>query len=291
MRIVVTGSTGQLGHHLVEEVLAEGKHELFPWGRTPVPARWEIAVRPVELTDRQSIESALNEADPEVILHAAAVSTADAVRRDPELGWAVNVESTRVLADWCRSRGRRILFTSTDMVFDGERGWYREEEPPNPLVGYGRNKAAAEAIVREVPDGLVARLSLLYGPSRSSRETFFDRSMKELSAGRPKAFFEDEFRTPLDYTTAARILVRLASSPVQGIIHVAGRERLSRYELMRRASLAMGLDPGLVRANRIADARMSEPRPRDLSMVTTRLESTLPDVARPSVEEALRDLA
>jgi len=291
MRIVVTGSTGQLGHHLVEELQAAGGHELFPWGRAAAPERWGIAPRPVELTDRRSIEDALIQSDPDVILHAAAISTADAVRRDPELGWAVNVEATRALVDWCRERGRRLLFTSTDMVFDGERGWYDEGAQPNPLVGYGRNKGAAEAIVCELPDGLVVRLSLLFGPSRSSKETFYDRSMKELLAGRPQSFFEDEFRTPLDYTTAARILIRLAVSQVRGILHVAGRDRLSRYELMRRASLAIGLDPELVRANRIADAQMFEPRPRDLSLATFRLESVLPGLVRPSIEEALRLLA
>ena len=98
---------------------------------------------------------------------------------------------------------------------------------------------------------MVARLSLLYGPSRSGREGYFDRTTAALRAGLPQAFFIDEHRTPLDYATAARILVRLAESETPGLFHLGGPERLSRFELMRRAATALGIDPILVRPNRV----------------------------------------
>ena len=103
----------------------------------------------------------------------------------------------------------------------------------------------------------------------------------------PQVFFEDEFRTPIDYATAARTLIRLAENQAGGMVHVAGRERVSRYELMQRAARALGLDPDLVRANRRQDARLAEPRPADVSLDTSRLASLLPDLDRPSIETAL----
>jgi dTDP-4-dehydrorhamnose reductase len=141
--------------------------------------------------------------------------------------------------------------------------------------------------VRAIPNGLAARVSLLYGPSRCGRESYFDRSLDALRRGESLAFFEDEFRTPLDLGTAARILLRLAESKVTGLIHVGGPERLSRFELMRRAAMALGLDAGLIRPNRQADVPLAEPRPSDVSLDCSRLVGLWPDLRRPTVEEAL----
>ena len=123
------------------------------------------------------------------------------------------------------------------------------------MLVYGRTKAAAEPLVLQIPGGLVARISLLYGPSRAGRASFFDRALASLRADQPQVFFEDEFRTPIDYATAARTLIRLAENQAGGMVHVAGRERVSRYELMQRAARALGLDPDLVRAQPAAGCR------------------------------------
>jgi dTDP-4-dehydrorhamnose reductase len=290
MRILVTGASGQLGSYLAHELLRAGKSELILWSRGTTGSRSGLEIRPVDLADGSALTSALEEADPDLVIHAAAISTADQVRTAPERGWAVNVEGTRRLAAWCGDRGRRLIFTSTDLVFDGARGWYREDDETGPVLAYGRTKAAAEPLVLQIPGGLVARISLLYGPSRAGRASFFDRALASLRAGAPQVFFEDEFRTPLDYATAARTLIRLAENQAGGMVHVAGRERVSRYELMQRAARALGLDPDLVRANRRQDARLAEPRPADVSLETSRLASLLPDLDRPSIETALQML-
>jgi dTDP-4-dehydrorhamnose reductase len=235
----------------------------------------------VDLTNSDAVSRALDDADPDTVLHAAAVSTADAVLRDLHAARAVNIDATRQLAEWCVGSGRRFLFTSTDMVFDGSCAWNREEDPAVPVLEYGRTKRAAEDLVLAVPGSLVCRLSLLYGPSKCPRESFFDRAVADLKSGRPRAFFEDEFRTPLHYTVAAGFLVRLLESDAQGLIHVGGAERLSRFALMGRLASALSLDPSLVLANRQADVVLPEPRPADASLDTERLAGLLPDIARP----------
>ncbi len=286
MRVVLTGSSGQLGAYLVDHLVASG-HELRAWSGTETGTRGGCTLWPLDLADAGAIDRALAEADPEAIVHAAAISTPDAVRRDPARARVVNVEATARLADWCRRKDRRLVFTSTDLVFDGSGSWYREEDEARPIVAYGQTKRAAEVAVLDVPRGLVARLSLLYGPARGGRPTYFDRTIAGLRAGQPQTFFEDEFRSALDYATAAAILARLVASDATGLLHVAGRERVSRYELARRIAAAQGLDPNLVRANRQADAPLTEPRPADVSLDTGRLASLLPDLARPPIEEAV----
>ena len=129
------------------------------------------------------------------------------------------------------------------MVFDGSKAWNREDDPAEPILAYGRTKREAEPHVLACPGGLVARLSLLYGPSRCGRPAFFDRTMDALRRGEPRAFFEDEFRTPLDLATAAATLASLAATDAVGTVHVAGAERVSRFELVRRAAIALGIDP------------------------------------------------
>jgi dTDP-4-dehydrorhamnose reductase len=286
MRVVVTGASGQLGAYLLRALLGAG-HAVSAWSGRGVGERFGVTLRPVDLTDATATERALSEADPAVVLHAAAVSRADEARLDPGRARAVNVEATARLADWCARNGRRLVSTSTDLVFAGLTPWNREDDPAVPVLTYGRTKLEGEAPVLAAPGGLVARLSLLFGPSRAGREGYYDRTIAALRRGEPQTFFRDEYRTPLDLATAAAVLVRLASGDAAGLIHVGGLERLSRHELMRRVAAAAGMDEGLVRANRQAEVASPEPRPADVSLDTTRLAHVLPDLRRPTVEEAV----
>jgi dTDP-4-dehydrorhamnose reductase len=289
MRIVVTGASGQLGHYLLSALRSAHRHEVAPWEFRH--GTWTGGQRRVlDLTDPHAVTFVLAKDDPDLIIHAAAMSSADEVRRNPQRGWAVNVEATRQLARWCLEHRRRLIFTSTDMVYDGARGWYREDEAPRPILEYGRTKAAAEESVLEVSGGLVARISLLFGPSRAGRPSFFENAVSRLREGEPQAFFDDEFRTPLHYAIAAEALVRLASREVSGIVHVAGRERVSRYELMLRVAGPLKLDPGLVHASRRDDLPGAEPRPADVSLDTSRLMELLPDLERPTIETAISEI-
>ncbi len=287
MRIVVTGASGRLGSELLDRLARAGRHEVRAWSGTTTGTRGAIALRPVDLADAPAIDRALDEDDPEAILHAGCLSTAEAVRRDPERARAVNVEATRRLAGWAASRGRRLVFTSTDLVFDGSRSWYREDDPARPVLAYGRTKLDAEAHVLGTPRGLVARLSLLFGAPAPAAPDFFALALAALLRGEPRPFFVDEFRTPLPYSAAAEALLRLVVSDATGIVHVGGRERLSRFDLMRRAAIASGIDPSLVLPGRQADAAFAEPRPADVSLDTSRLAALLPDLDRPPVEAVL----
>jgi dTDP-4-dehydrorhamnose reductase len=286
MRVLLTGASGQLGAFAIGALRAEG-HDVIAWSGSEAGTRDAVAFVPIDLRDPGATATALDAADPEAVLHLAAISSAEAVRLDPATAHAVNVEATRRIAAWCAGRGRRLVFTSTDLVFDGSRPWNREDDPAGPILGYGRTKREAERAVVAFPGGVVARVSLLYGPSRCGRPYFFDRAIEAMRAGESRPFFADEFRTPLDLATAATILARLVRSDASGVVHVAGAERVSRLELMRRAAVALGIDPSLARSSLRADVAGAEPRPADVSLDTTRLAGLFPDLARPTIEEAL----
>ena len=278
MRIVLTGAGGSLGRVMVTK-LREAGHEVTAWSRTLEPTA-EVRVRAVELEDRAAIDRALDEADPEAVIHLAAIAWAEAARRDPERARTINTQATARVAAWCNRRLRRLLYTSTDMVFDGAGRWYKEDDTPLPATVYGQTKLAGEAAVLNSSRGLVARLALLYGRTSGHRIGFFDQAFDRLKKGEPQQFFEDEYRTPLLYEDAAGALIALLESDAQGVFHVAGRDRLSRFELMRRVARNSGVDESLVRAGKLADAEFSEPRPADLSLDTTRLQVMFPSLQR-----------
>jgi len=289
MRIVVTGASGQLGSYLIGR-LVEGPHEIVGWSGRATEERAGLPLLPVDLTDLHAAARALENADPDVVIHAAAVSSTDAAHRDPARSEAVNVRATQFLSEWTAQHDRRLVFTSTDLVFDGSKGWYREDDPANPILVYGHTKHVAERSVLAAPRGLVVRLSLLYGPSRSGRQAYFDCTTAALRAGISQTFLADEYRTPLDYDTASEILVRLAESDRSGLMHAGGPERLSRFELMCRAASALGIDPLLVKPNSRADIPFAEPRPPDLSLDSSRLHQLMPDIRCPRVEDALASI-
>ena len=290
MKILVTGASGQLGAYLLAEI-ARSRHEVFAWSGSVGERRGELDLVPIDLTDLDSIEPALDSIRPDAVIHAAALSSAEAVRIEPERAEVINVRATRRIAEWVESNHRRLVFTSTDLVFGGMRPMNREDDPTEPILAYGRSKLAAERVLEPYRSAVVARLPLLYGPSLCSRPSFFSRAVDRLRQGDPQAYFEDEFRTPLDYRSAAHGLIQLATSDASGIIHLAGPERMSRFALMTRAARALGFDPALVHANRQADANLAEPRPADVSLATNRWRTLFPADAWPSVEEAIRAMS
>jgi dTDP-4-dehydrorhamnose reductase len=286
MRIVLTGASGQLGGY-VSLWLRRAGFEVVAWSGQEQGERAGVPLRQVDLADLEAVERALWEADPGAIIHAAAMSTIEGVRLDPVRARTVNVSATQFLADWSARHGRKLIYTSTDLVFDGRLGGYREDDRAAPVLAYGRSKFEAEPAVLAAPGGIVARTSLLYGPAQGGKATYYDRTVAALRRGEILTFFEDEFRTPLDLSTAAEVLVRLAGSDMAGLVHVGGTERLSRFELSRRIAGALGFDRSLVRANRQSHVTFPEPRPADVSLDTSRLAALFPDLRRPSVEEAV----
>jgi dTDP-4-dehydrorhamnose reductase len=276
MRVLVTGAGGVLGGYLVRRLRQTGADVVAWSGR-----------REVDLTDAGAVEAAFAHARPDVVLHAAALSRVADCHRDPERAHLVNTAATAQLARLCQEAGRRMVFVSTDLVFDGTRAPYREDDAPAPLSVYGRSKAEAEPAVLACPEHVVARVSLLYGPALSAGPSFFDTLLDSLRYGRPVTLFEDEWRTPLALTTAADALVELASSGASGLFHVGGPERMSRLGMGRRLANLLRLDGGLIRAAKQTDVPAAEPRPRDVSLDSSRWRGANASVAWPGYEEAL----
>jgi dTDP-4-dehydrorhamnose reductase len=284
MRVLVTGASGQLGSYLLHEL--QGRVELVAWSGSRRGDLLGVALLPVDLTISQAILAAFRAARPDVVIHSAALARIADCHRDPARAQQINVAATAALVEECARSGARLVFVSTDLVFDGERGGYREDDRPAPLSVYGRTKRDAEELVRAAPRCIVARLSLLYGPSLNGRTSFFDEQTTALRTGQSVTLFTDEWRTPLDLTTAARALAALAASDVTGVLHIGGPERLSRFEMGVRLAASLGADaPVIVGATRDS-VPSPEERPRDTSLDSSRWRAAFPAIPWPHFPES-----
>jgi dTDP-4-dehydrorhamnose reductase len=285
-RVLITGASGNLGAYVVRELQRRGS-DFVLWSGARTGDVLGVPVEPVELADAERITSAFKVARPALVIHAAAVASPAECFRNPARARQINVEASAILADLAAQSGARLLLVSTDLVFDGEQGAYRETDTPRPLSVYGHTKLAAEKAVLAHPRSMVARISLLFGPTLIQRPSFFDEQVSALRERRPCNLFADEWRTPLGLESAARALIALVHSDFEGTVHVGGPERLSRLEMGLRLAHALHDDPSVFVGVSRESIGSREPRPRDLSLDSTLWKQLFPQEPRPAFEDAL----
>lgn len=265
---LITGATGQLGGHLVRLLLQDPVQKSvvgLSLHGGPLPAG--ALSRTLDLRDCAQI-AALVERDcrPTHIVHTAAMTAVGDCHARPEDAERVNVDATRALAEAARRGGVRLVHVSSDMVFGGDAAPYRESDPPRPLSHYGRTKAAAEREALACSGALVVRVPLLYGYACNGRINTFSQQMEALRERRPLRLFTDEHRTPVHVADAARALIACGRSELEGVLHVSGPERLSRFQMVERFAALEGIrDPSLAPISRLS-IESAEPRPADLSL-------------------------
>jgi len=229
VKILVTGGAGYLGAEVCGQAAAAG-HDVIAT-QLHAPAPWGRAVR-LDLRDGDAVQRALLKHGPELVVHTAYRQADDALEGDV-------VRATRNVALASHRAGARLVHLSTDLVFDGEEGApYVEEAEPRPVSAYGQAKLDAELLARQLhPEALIVRTSLLYGlPQPGPQERL------ALLAETP--FYVDEIRSPVHAGELAAALLDLgARDDVPRLLHVAGPDAVSRYELARRLRATRGHDP------------------------------------------------
>ena len=193
---------------------------------SPIPSG---NVRCLDLTDFDAVRRAFQSDSPQLIVHCAAVSTVAAAQSNPDLARRVNVDGTALLAGLAAQIP--FVFFSTDLVFDGRKGNYAEADAVNPLHVYGETKLAAEQIVLKNPRHTVVRTSLNGGMSRAGNRGFNEDLRLAWHAGRMMNLFTDEFRCPIFAGETARAVWELVNQKRTGLFHVAGAEKLSRWQI------------------------------------------------------------
>ena len=266
-KLLVTGAHGFVAGSVLTQARAAG-WEVHALSRgepllPPAAATWHR----LDPLDPAALAGLFATTPPQAVIHAAAAADIDVCQKQPELARAVNVEFTRTLATLCARHATRLVFCSTDTVFDGEHAPYDEAAEPLPVNFYGETKVEAERIVATSgASAVVARLALVMGyPVLGAGNSFFSRLQASLRAGRQVAVPAHEVRTPVDVLTLGAALVELAGNSLDGIVHLAGNEALNRLELTQRIGVRMGFPATLVVTAEAAPTGRA-PRPRDVSL-------------------------
>ncbi|HTH46911.1 MAG TPA: SDR family oxidoreductase [Candidatus Limnocylindria bacterium] len=261
-RVWVTGAGGLIGHQLVGLAPAA-----FPTGAVIPLLRANL-----DLTDHAAVTARFRAEAPAAIIHGAALSRSPACQADPRLARQLNVEVTRRLAELAADIPFVLL--STDLVFDGRQGNYAEDDAVGPLSVYAETKVEAEAITRAHPHHLIIRTSLNYGTSPTGDRSFAEELANAWRAGRTTSLFDDEYRCPIAASETARAIWGLLQAGSRGTFHVAGRERLSRWQIGRLVATQHPELNARITASSLKTFQ-GAPRPADVSLDCAKAERTL----------------
>ena len=296
MRILVIGGGGQLGTKIVEK--ARDRFEVYATYLTRKPLLEESRIFQIDKTNREDIGALFRKLKPEVAVDTAALHNVDYCETHRDEAWKANVEGTRNLAEACKNHGTKMVFISTDYVFDGIKGNYLEDDEANPVNYYGLTKLEAEKIIAQTfSNYVIARPSIIY--------SYVPSTQCESSSGKPLNFamwltqklsnkesvkiVTDQYSSPTLADNLAQALLGLAESEKTGTYHTAGRTRLSRYEFALKITRKLGLDEALVVAIATNQLKQIAKRPVDSSLNVEKIQKDL-KLKMLTIDEALDQL-
>jgi dTDP-4-dehydrorhamnose reductase len=267
---VVTGSSGLLGRRLVSAL--SDAHEVLGIDKYVLEGQKGFAV---DITQRQRTLESIVTIGPNVVVHTAAETNVDRCETEQDLARRINVDGTANIVDACAKAGAKLILTSTDYVFDGARGNYTETDDPNPVSFYGRTKLEAERITAAtLPDSLIVRTSVLYGwhPTKLNFATWVLKGLRERQTLRVA---DDHVNSPTFADNLANAIEKTIEQNSKGILHIAGKERISRFHFALRIAKQFGLDEGLLLPVQMKDLGWIARRPRDSSLNVGKAEKEL----------------
>lgn len=274
-KILVTGASGLLGHKIVSELLSKGFHVIAVYNKTNIPiVHSNLRKIKLDISNTLSLEDFILKVKPEIIIHAAAYTNVDGCEVNKEYAWKVNVNATRSIVRAAKITKSYLIYISTDYVFDGEKGYYVEDDLPNPINYYGLTKLIAEEYVKS-SDLLysVIRPSAIYGigPGKLNFATFV---INELKKGNEINIVTDQYVSPTFNVALAEAIAEILEREYQGILHVAG-ERISRYRFAIKIAERFNLPIELIRGIKMNQLPWRAKRPRDSSLDTSKARRLL----------------
>lgn len=256
-RALVLGGSGFVGRELVSYLGCPGTASVEREGFLAVDA-----------TRIEPLRSRLQEVRPEVVVNCVGLADVDRAEREPALADSLNRLVVENLVEAQRSQPFRLVLISTDYVFDGEQGGYRESAPVRPINEYGRSKLAGERAGLRSASTLVLRISSPFGQGFGARKPQFFRYVADsLRSGKPVRALTDQRVTATYLPDLGRAIRTLLDLDVRGVVHIGSADPLTRFEFARAVARAVGVDPGLVNPGLRTDmTQWTAPRPADTSL-------------------------
>jgi dTDP-4-dehydrorhamnose reductase len=289
MKILITGGSGLLGQYL-NIILSKEFSILTIFNKNPGNCLFYDSLK-IDIKNLSNFEYVINKYIPDVIIHTAGYTRPEIADKLPyEEIYKMNVEVTKFIAGICNSLGAKLVFTSTDLVYDGNQGEYLSENAKlNPLSSYAETKLKAEEAIKKTFDNyVILRTSLLYGIGLYHSVNNFSKMLKNFREGKPTRLFFDQYRTPLSLLNAAEMIKEIIQKDIKSeTINFAGTKRVSRAELGEMLCKTGKFDNNLI--ERISlDALPEIRKVYDVSLNTDKLKSL--GLKQKSIEESIIEI-
>ncbi len=271
LKLLVTGSGGLLGNKIVE--MTKHKYLVVPTHNTKLLHSNSLKL---DITDALEVSSLFSKLKPTMVIHTASETNVDKCETEKTRAWKTNVEGAHNLSEACQKVNAKLVFISTDYVFDGEKGLYSEEDKPNPVNYYGLTKLEGEKqAASNCENYAILRTSVLYGwhPWKQNFATWIIGKLKQRQE---ITVVEDHYNTPTLADSLAEMAVEIAERDLQGVYHASGCERISRYEFAKQIAETFNLNSDLIKPVKMSQlTAWIAKRPRDSSLNTSKVQKQL----------------
>ncbi len=273
LKLLITGASGLYGSKLAQLALSKN-FEVYSSDIQSLSVYGNFVK--LDISGKEQVEEAFKSIKPDVVVHAATLTDVDKCELNKELAWKVNVEGTKNITEASLRAGSFLIYISTDYVFSGETGYYKETDKPDPINYYGLTKLKAEEIVQTQAEYFIARPSVIYGSTPAAGKVNFALWLIEtLRKGERVKIVTDQWNTPTLNTNLAEMTLEVIERRLTGTYHLCGATRVSRLEFAEQIADAFGLDKGLI--DKVLSSQFTWPakRPMDSSLDTSKAHKTL----------------
>ncbi len=285
-KIFVTGGSGLLGSNIV--MAAKSRFEVWAsYYRNQVEMSGARFLQ-MDLTDKSQLGS-IQQFNPDLIIHCAALTNIDVCEDDPAEAYRQNVLATRNVAELANQTEAYLIHISTDAVFDGERGNYRETDEPNPISVYGQTKLRAEQELLSIhPSSAVVRTNI-YGWNKLDKFSLAEWMLSKLENSEELPAFSDVIYSPLLVNDLVVRLFALYDNMFSGILHLAGGQSCSKMDFANVVAEVFERDKHLIKETSVNDVNLRAPRGRNISLDVSRAQDVL-NTSLPNVREGLVEM-
>lgn len=289
MKIIITGGSGLLGQYL--NIALSGDNDIISLYNINTGNCTQFKSYRVDINEYENLKNIIDSFKPDAVIHTAGFTRPEACNNDnKDLVYKTNVEATKNISRLCGKYNAKLIYTSTDLVYDGDSGgMMREDGKLNPVTIYAESKLNAEREIRlNSGNYIILRTSLMYGFGLNHSVNNFHKMYDDLRNRRRPKLFTDQYRTPLSLINASELISEIVKSDVKNeIINFAGKERVTRVELGERLCEIAGFDKNLIERIKMSDIP-GFPAVKDVSLNTDKLQSL--GFKQKSIEEAIYEI-
>lgn len=272
MKLLITGASGLLGQKVVQLALEKG-HEVYSIYKEH-PTNFGTPIK-LDLTNQNEISKIITKLKPEAIIHSAAYTDVDGCETNRDLAWKINAEATKQIAIASTRIDSHLTYISTDYIFDGDKGFYTEEDKTNPISYYGYTKLKGEEFTKEhATKWCIARPSVLYG-WLDHKQNFATWLINSLNQKKEVKVLKDQYVSPTLNTNLAEMLLEITQRKILGILHTAGGTRVSRYEYALKLAEVFNLNMDLIKPAKMGEMPWKAKRPKDSSLNISKASTLL----------------